>query len=87
MKEKLAHSQPTAQIKITFMDNGNVTVNGFPNSFELALSYMNAGTHAVMKYFIELGKAGQLDGENNKIENKIIVPKSKFVGPDGKLLQ
>ena len=87
MKDKLAHPQPISQIRITFMSNGEVNINGFPNGFELAFSHMTAATHAIMKYFIELAKAGELDKDNNKIENKIRMPDTRIIGRDGKPLQ
>jgi len=69
------------------MDNGEVNVNGFPNNFELALSYMNAANHVIMKYFIELAKDGRLDENNNLIEKNIISPEGKLVDGNGRLLQ
>ena len=82
-----AHPQPVAQIRITIMNNGSVNVNGFPTDLREARHWLFMAEEAVMNYFINKAKVGELDENNRLIEKKIITKDKGLVGADGRPLQ
>ena len=85
--EKLAHPQPIAQIKITIMDNGAVNITGFPQDLNLSMNWIVAAQQALISFFVEKAKAGELDEQNKVIEKKILTRNSKLVDGSGNPLQ
>lgn len=78
---------PIGAVKIIIMSDGSVNVNGFPTDLHVALAWMNTATRAVINFFIDKAKRGELDS-NGKVEEKKILTRDKnLVGPDGKILQ
>jgi len=87
MTDKPVVPQPIAQMKITLMDNGGIAVNGFPNNLEAAQEWLSAAAKVVVRHFIALAKAGELDEHNRIIEKKIITQDKKLVDGNGRPLQ
>ena len=67
-----AHPQPVIQIKITAMSDGNINVNGFPNSLLTTLDLFFAAFKAVIVQFVKTAREGNLDDEYKVIPKKII---------------
>lgn len=86
-QQNTAHPQPVAQMRITIMDNGSVNVNGFPADLREAMSWLFMAKEAVISYFINLAKAGELDENNRVIQKKIITKDKTIVGANGRQLQ
>ena len=84
--EKPVVPYPIGQMKITFMSNGGVSVNGFPTVLEIAQEWLSAANRAVIRHFIDKAKAGELDENNKIIEKSIIVPDKKLVDGNGRPL-
>lgn len=82
-----AHPQPIAQMKITIMNDGSVNVNGFSKDLYMALHWLSRAEVAIIDYFINKAKAGDLDDNNRVIQKKILTKDNSLVGADGRPLQ
>ena len=87
MTEKPVVPQPIAQMKITLLSNGGIAVNGFPSDLEVAQDWLSAAAKVVVRHFIALAKAGELDEHNRIIKKKIITQDKKLVDGNGRPLQ
>ena len=76
---KSVHPQPVAQMRITIMNNGSVNVNGFPTDLREARHWLFMAEEAIMNYFINKAKAGELDENNRVIQKKIITKDNHLV--------
>ena len=74
METMKAHAQPITQIRITLLDNGNLTISGMPQDTKTALVILSELNRAVFEHFIKLAKSGQLDDNNTIIQKHIISP-------------
>ncbi len=78
------------QMVINFFegDDGYTEIAGFPMDFHHAMALMNRAQTVMIKYFIRMAKKGLVDDKFKVIdESKIqVVPPSKLVGMDGKML-
>jgi len=87
MTDKPVVPHPIAQMKITLLSNGGIAVNGFPNNLEVAQDWLSAAQKVIVRHFIAMAKAGELDENNRIIEKSIIVPDKKLVDGNGRPLQ
>lgn len=75
--------QPIGQIKITIMDDGGVSVIGFPPSLDITREWIAAGDRVVVRHFIKLASDGKLDENGNVIEKKILTADKTLVDAHG----
>jgi len=85
-KEQPKGVAPIGAIKIIIMSDGGVQVNGFPQDLHVAQSWMDAAKRAIVNYFIDKAKRGELN-EKGIVEKKILTRDRSLIGADGKRLQ
>ena len=64
------------RIEITLMDNGSLSVTGFPMHLDTAMRIMGQAMAAVAKHFIQGAKDGKLDADNN-FDSNVLIPLRK----------
>ena len=69
------------RIGIEILDNGQISVNGFPKNAQQAIQIMNAATGTIINYFIEKAASGNLDERGNVTDENIIKPKGNIITP------
>ena len=73
---------PVCQIRINFLSNGSVNVQGFPNNLDMALNLIDQAKNIVVKWFIQKAKENRLNDKNTVDAGNIVVPKGVLIKPN-----
>lgn len=67
------------KIVITVTNDGQVNVSGFPKNLPQATGIMDMGKNAVVNYFVQKARSGDLDDNGIVTDDKIIKPDKNII--------
>ena len=67
------------KLTITVTNGGQIGVNGFPTNIQAAVDVMNAATKAIINFFLEKARNGELDELGSVIDSKVIKPDKRII--------
>ena len=70
---------PVINIRLNFMSDGGVDVNGFPDDFVQAMACMASATRAVAAYFVR-GAADNRHDANGRKKSGIVIAPAAAIG-------